>query len=85
MWRLRLFSTQKGCIRIGPEDAQPNDVVFIISGCNFPIVLVPRDGKFAVVGEIYSECLDYCTLNVSRLTQRNAAHGYTDGKILART
>jgi hypothetical protein len=67
MRQRRLFMTQNGYIGIGPADAQPNDVAFIISGCNFPIVLRPRDEKFVVVGETYSECLRYCycTLNVS--------------------
>jgi hypothetical protein len=57
MRRRRLFVSQHGHLGIGPVDAQPNDVVVIISGCNFPIVLRPRDDKFAVVGEAYSECL----------------------------
>jgi hypothetical protein len=56
MRRRRLFVTQGGHLGIGPVDAQPNDEIFIISGCNFPIVLRPRDNKFAVVGETYSEC-----------------------------
>lgn len=58
MRQRRLFVLQNGHIGIGPVDAQPGDVDFIISGCNFPIVLRPRDDKFAVVGEAYSECLN---------------------------
>jgi hypothetical protein len=58
MRQRRLFVSQNGHIGIGPVDTQPGDVIFIISGCNFPIVLRPRDDKFAVVGEAYSECLD---------------------------
>jgi hypothetical protein len=57
MRRRRLFVTQDGHLGIGSVDVQPNDEVFIISGCNFPIVLRPTDNKFAVVGEAYSECL----------------------------
>jgi hypothetical protein len=57
MRKRRLFISRNGHIGIGPVDAQPSDVVFIISGCNFPIVLRPRGDKFAVVGEAYSECL----------------------------
>jgi hypothetical protein len=68
MRQRRLFITRHGHIGIGPVDAQPSDMVFIISGCNFPIVLRPREDKFAVVGEAYSEYLNVCKLSESRLT-----------------
>lgn len=68
MRQRRLFVSRNGHIGIGPVNAQPDDVVFIISGCNFPIALRPRDDKFAVVGEAYSECLDKRTFNENRLT-----------------
>lgn len=55
----RLFITRRGHIGIASTDIQPNDVVYIISGCNFPIVLRPEKDKFAVVGEAYSELLAY--------------------------
>ncbi|CAN9138058.1 unnamed protein product [Alternaria alternata] len=57
MRQRRLFITKNGHIGIGPVDAQPHDVVFIISGCNFPITLRPREDMFGVVGEAYSEFL----------------------------
>ncbi|KZM28550.1 uncharacterized protein EKO05_0005580 [Ascochyta rabiei] len=53
MRQRRLFVSQDGRLGIGPKAAQPGDVIFIISGCNFPIVLRPREDKFAVVGEAY--------------------------------
>jgi hypothetical protein len=53
MRQRRLFVTKNGHVGIGPVNAQPHDIVFIISGCNFPITLRPRDDKFAVVGEAY--------------------------------
>ncbi|OWY47296.1 hypothetical protein AA0118_g948 [Alternaria tenuissima] len=53
MRQRRLFITKNGRIGIGPVDAQPHDVVFIISGCNFPITLRPREDMFGVVGEAY--------------------------------
>lgn len=56
MQRRRLFVTQDGHLGIGPVTIQPGDVVVIISGCNFPIVLRPREEKFAVLGEAYSMC-----------------------------
>jgi hypothetical protein len=57
MRQRRLFITKNGRIGIGPVDAQPHDVVFIISGCNFPITLRPREDMFGVVGEAYSKFL----------------------------
>ncbi|KAH7071574.1 heterokaryon incompatibility protein-domain-containing protein [Paraphoma chrysanthemicola] len=53
MRRRRLFVSQNGDIGIGPSDAQAGDIVFIISGCNFPFVLRPSGDSFAVVGEAY--------------------------------
>jgi hypothetical protein len=60
MRQRRLFITRDGRFGIGPVDAQSGDVVHVISGCNFPIVLRPRGDKFAVVGEVYSKCLNMC-------------------------
>jgi len=53
MRQRRLFVTKQGFIGIGPVEARSRDVVFIISGCNFPIILRPRNNVFAVVGEAY--------------------------------
>ncbi|KAI4927818.1 hypothetical protein J4E85_006330 [Alternaria conjuncta] len=53
MRQRRLFVTKQGYIGIGPVEARSRDVVFIISGCNFPIILRPRKDMFAVVGEAY--------------------------------
>ena len=55
MRQRRLFITRNGRFGVGPVDAQSGDVVHVISGCNFPIMLRPRGDKFAVVGEVYSE------------------------------
>ncbi|KAL1799894.1 hypothetical protein ACET3X_000236 [Alternaria dauci] len=55
MRQRRLFITKKGYIGIGPVNVRPNDVVFIISGCNFPITLRPQGETFGVVGEAYSK------------------------------
>lgn len=53
MRQRRLFVTKQGYIGIGPVEARSCDVVFIISGCNFPIMLRPSKNMFAVVGEAY--------------------------------
>ncbi|KAI4945584.1 hypothetical protein J4E91_007927 [Alternaria rosae] len=53
MRQRRLFVTKQGYIGIGPVEARSHDTVFIISGCNFPIILRPRKNMFAVVGEAY--------------------------------
>ncbi|KAH8643121.1 hypothetical protein IG631_00584 [Alternaria alternata] len=58
MRQRRLFITKNGHIGIGPVEAQPHDVIFIISGCNFPIMLRPRENMFGVVGEAYSKFLE---------------------------
>jgi hypothetical protein len=55
MRQRKLFISRNGYIGIGPVNSQPDDVVFIISGCNFPIVLRPKGDNFAVVGEAYGE------------------------------
>jgi hypothetical protein len=51
----RVFVSQNGHIGAGPRQLQSSDVVFIISGCNFPMILRPEDGYFVVVGEAYGK------------------------------
>ncbi|KAF1919969.1 heterokaryon incompatibility protein-domain-containing protein [Ampelomyces quisqualis] len=53
MQRRRLFVTRDGRFGIAPLNAQPADVVVLISGCNFPIVLRAAYDAFVVVGEAY--------------------------------
>ncbi|KAJ4334110.1 hypothetical protein N0V95_009253 [Ascochyta clinopodiicola] len=83
MRQRRLFVTQGGSLGIGPKATQPGDVVFIISGCNFPIVLRPRDEKFAVVGEAYSEYSERAFTSGNLLTYRDVVHGQMSGESLA--
>ena len=84
MRQRRLFITRNGRFGIGPVDAQSGDVVHVISGCNFPIMLRPRGDKFAVVGEVYSEFLTRVRSSENRLTWHAAVHGCMNGETLAR-
>lgn len=84
MRQRRLFITRNGRFGIGPVDAQSGDVIHVISGCNFPIMLRPRGDKFAVVGEVYSEFLIRVRSSENRLTWHAAVHGCMNGETLAR-
>lgn len=84
MRQRRLFITRNGRFGIGPVDAQSGDVVHVISGCNFPIMLRPRGDKFAVVGEVYSEFPIRVRSSENRLTWHTAVHGCMNGETLAR-
>jgi hypothetical protein len=85
MRQRRLFATQDGHFGIGPMKTRPDDVVVIISGCNFPIVLRAIEDKFEVVGEAYGTCFECLRMEETRLTCCNVVHGRMNGEGLART
>ena len=49
----RLFSTQRGFLRLGPEILEPGDVICIFPLLPVPFVLRPVDDHFLLVGECY--------------------------------
>jgi hypothetical protein len=51
--RRRFFITSKGFFGLGPKNMEKGDVVFVLYGCNVPVVL-RRNGQFwAFVGEAF--------------------------------
>lgn len=55
MRQRRLFITTAGHLSIGPSRLQVGDVISIIAGCNFPMVLRSAGSYFNLVGEAYSK------------------------------
>ncbi|KAH0489768.1 hypothetical protein TgHK011_001267 [Trichoderma gracile] len=53
----RCFVTKGGHFCIGPSETQPSDVVSILAGCSFPMVLRPVGSCFHLVGEAYGMCI----------------------------
>lgn len=53
----RFFMTQQRRLAIGPAQTAQGDIICLIAGCNFPIVLRAEDEHYALVGEAYSESL----------------------------
>lgn len=51
----RFFITNGGHLSIGPSKLQIGDVISIIAGCNFPMVLRAVGSYFKLVGEAYSK------------------------------
>ncbi|KAM0449927.1 hypothetical protein ACHAO4_007229 [Trichoderma viride] len=51
----RFFITNGGHLSIGPSRLQVGDVISIIAGCNFPMVLRAVGSYFNLVGEAYSK------------------------------
>jgi len=49
-----LITTRKGYLGLAPETARPGDVVAILFGCCWPVLLRPcDDGLYQVIGECY--------------------------------
>lgn len=53
MEQRRFFVTEGGILGIGPAQLLPGDVVTILSGCNFPMVLRAEGTSYTVLGEAY--------------------------------
>jgi hypothetical protein len=51
----RFFITNGGHLSIGPSKLQIGDVISIIAGCNFPMVLRAVGSYFNLVGEAYGK------------------------------
>lgn len=51
----RFFITNDGHLSIGPSRLQAGDLISIIAGCSFPMVLRSVGNQFSLVGEAYSK------------------------------
>jgi hypothetical protein len=50
----RLMETKKGYVGSVPKRTQPNDSIFLLMGCDVPLVLRPQEnGLYQLVGECY--------------------------------
>ena len=48
-----MITTEKGFLGLAPEAVQKGDVVVIVYGCNFPVVLRRHGDMYRVIGESY--------------------------------
>jgi hypothetical protein len=53
----KLVTTATGFVGLAPEAAQKNDVVAVLFGCSFPVVLRPFERSFKYIGECYVDGL----------------------------
>jgi hypothetical protein len=49
----RLVTTSKGYLGLAPAEVLEGDVIAVLYGCNFPVVLRPCEDKFYFIGECY--------------------------------
>ncbi|KAF5013168.1 hypothetical protein FDECE_797 [Fusarium decemcellulare] len=49
----RIFRTKHGYLGTGLESTRPGDCIYIVEGCNVPLVMRPAEGCFHLVGEAY--------------------------------
>jgi hypothetical protein len=49
----RLVTTSKGHLGLAPAEVLEGDVIAVLYGCNFPVVLRLCEDKFCVIGECY--------------------------------
>ncbi|TVY30682.1 Heterokaryon incompatibility protein 6,OR allele [Lachnellula hyalina] len=57
MNRRRLFISQTGIVGLCPWNAAVGDVICVLLGCRFPVILRPVEGKYKLVGEAYVDGL----------------------------
>lgn len=48
-WSRRLMTTQTGYLGFAPEEARPGDVVAVLFGCSFPVLLRPKGNEYTLV------------------------------------
>jgi hypothetical protein len=53
MNRRRLFVTERSITGLAPWDAEVGDLICVLLGCRFPVVLREREGLFELIGEAY--------------------------------
>ncbi|KAM5352739.1 hypothetical protein ACJ41O_005461 [Fusarium nematophilum] len=52
-WGRRLFISGEGLMGLAPEGAAAGDELWFLPGCEVPVLLRPREGRFVVVGEAH--------------------------------
>ena len=52
-WSRRLITTTEGFVEMVPHTADRGDVVCVLLGCSFPMLLRPRGQSYRVVGPCY--------------------------------
>ncbi|TVY13033.1 Heterokaryon incompatibility protein 6, OR allele [Lachnellula arida] len=57
MNRRRLFISQTDILGLCPWNATVGDVICVLLGCRFPVILRPVEGKYRLVGEAYVDGL----------------------------
>jgi hypothetical protein len=55
MNRRRMFISRTGVVGLAPWNTAVGDLVCVLLGCRFPVILRPRQGNFLLVGEAYVE------------------------------
>ena len=58
MNRRRMFISKEKAVGLAPWDAEQGDIICVLLGCRFPVVLRPRgpsDNYYVLVGEAYIE------------------------------
>jgi len=51
--RRRLFISNSELIGMGPDSAEPGDIICILLGCSTPVILRPQDDHYIFLGEAY--------------------------------
>lgn len=71
----RLAITEKGRLGMAPSRAQKGDSVMVLYGCNIPVLLRDRGGKFEFVGECYVDGF----MDGEAITLLNDENGFREG------
>ncbi len=53
MYHRRVFTTKNGYLGVGSRTLTRNDKIYVLFGCNVPLVLRPRDRQYELIGECY--------------------------------
>jgi hypothetical protein len=53
----KLITTRTGWLGLAPEESEIGDIIAILFGCNYPVVLRPSSNDFKYIGECYVDGL----------------------------
>jgi hypothetical protein len=78
--RRRFFVTSKGFFGLGPREVEGGDVVFVLYGCNVPVVLRRTGGFWTFVGEAFvAGIMDGEVIDAQAADNAAAGDGEEDG------